>query len=196
MKSTNTAQLYLPFLLPEACKVHIFPCLALGSLISIGQLCDYGCTATFTTTTVVVSLGENQVCSGTRSHATQNLWCLDTVQSSQAPVTPIGNINGIASNNAANSMVPTTTSRERVAFVHVSCFSPSPSTLIAAIDAGRMTGFPWLTSERIRRHLPLSTAMVKGHLDQQQENLRSTQPKPALEMPTKDSPETLPPISA
>ena len=73
MKSTHTAQLSLPFLPPEACKAHIFPCLASGSLISIGQLCDYGCTATFTTTTVVVSLGENQVCSGTRSHATQNL---------------------------------------------------------------------------------------------------------------------------
>ena len=93
-------------------------------------------------------------------------------------------------------MVPTTTSRERVTFVHVSCFSPSPSTLIAAIDAGRMTGFPWLTSELIRRHLPLSRATVKGHLDQQRKNLRSTQPKPALETPTGDSPETIPPVSA
>ena len=88
------------------------------------------------------------------------------------------------------------TSRERFAFVHMSCFSSSPSTLIEAIDAGRMVSFPWLMSELIRRHLPLSTAMVKGHLDQQRKNLRSTQPKPALEMPTKDSPETLPSISA
>ena len=37
MKSTHTAQLSLPFLPPEACKAHIFPCLASGSLISIGQ---------------------------------------------------------------------------------------------------------------------------------------------------------------
>ena len=31
MKSTHTEQLSLPFLPPEACKAHIFPCLALGS---------------------------------------------------------------------------------------------------------------------------------------------------------------------
>ena len=61
MKSTQTVQLTLPFLLPEACKAQVFPCLVLGSLISIGQLCDYGCAATFTTTTVTVSLGGNQV---------------------------------------------------------------------------------------------------------------------------------------
>ena len=126
MKSTHTAHLSLPFLPPEACKAHILPCLASGSLISIGQLCDYGCTATFTATTVIVSHGGNQVCSGTRSHATQHLWCLDAVQSGQVPVTPIRDDNGTVSGNAANAMIPTATSRERVAFVHALCFSPSP----------------------------------------------------------------------
>ena len=38
MRSTHTEQLSLPFLPPEACKAHVFPCLASGSLISIGQL--------------------------------------------------------------------------------------------------------------------------------------------------------------
>ena len=59
-----------------------------------------------------------------------------------------------------------------------------------------MVGFLWLTSELVRRHLPLCAATVKGHLDQQRKNLRSTQPNPALDMPNEDSPEPLPPISA
>ena len=146
MKSTHTAQLSLPFLPPEACKVHVFPCLALGLLISIGQLCDYGCTATFTATTVIVSLGGNQVCSRTRSHATQHLWCLDAAQSSQVPLMPVNNDRETISGDVADAVIPTATSRECITFVHASCFSPSPSTLIMAIDAGRMVGFPWLTS--------------------------------------------------
>ena len=43
---------------------------------------------------------------------------------------------------------------------------------------------------------PLSTSTIKEHLDQQRKSLQSTQPKPTLEMPTGDSPETLPPVSA
>ena len=64
-------------------------------------------------TTVVVSLGGNQVCSGTRSHATEHLWCLGAVQSGQVPVTPVGNDNEAVSGDAANAMIPMATSRER-----------------------------------------------------------------------------------
>lgn len=52
-----------------------------------------------------------------------------------------------------------------------------------------MTGFPWLTTELVRRHLPLSEATVKGHLDQQRKNLNSTQPKITSELPP-PSPDT------
>ena len=45
-----------------------------------------------------------------------------------------------------------------------------------------MTGIPWLTSDLVRRHLPQSEATVRGHLDQQRQNLNSTQPK--VEDPT------------
>ena len=48
MTSTHTALLQLPSeLLLGARKAHIFPALKLGSLISIGQLCDHDCTALF-----------------------------------------------------------------------------------------------------------------------------------------------------
>ena len=47
MKSTHTAMLRMDNLPPEARRVHIFPHLASGSLLSIGQLCDAGCIALF-----------------------------------------------------------------------------------------------------------------------------------------------------
>ena len=39
-----------PLLTPTVKTSHIYPHLQLGSLISIGQLCDDGCTTAFTAT--------------------------------------------------------------------------------------------------------------------------------------------------
>ena len=48
MISTHTAMLTLPNLQEKAHQeCHLFPGLATGSLISIGQLCDHGCEALF-----------------------------------------------------------------------------------------------------------------------------------------------------
>jgi hypothetical protein len=48
--STHFGELNLPDLPISACLCHIFPSLTTGSLLSIGQLCDHGCTANFTAT--------------------------------------------------------------------------------------------------------------------------------------------------
>jgi hypothetical protein len=48
----------------------------------------------------------------------------------------------------------------------------------AAIDKGLLTTWPGLTAAQVRKYAPRSTATVKGHLDQQRANLRSTKPKP------------------
>ena len=50
IKSTHQANINLPSLPTSATSVHLFPSLASGSLLSIGQLCDSGCSATFTKT--------------------------------------------------------------------------------------------------------------------------------------------------
>ena len=47
MKSTHTVMLNMDNLPPEARRVHIFPHLVSSSLLSIGQLCNAGCTALF-----------------------------------------------------------------------------------------------------------------------------------------------------
>ena len=51
-------QLPLPTLPPAATKAHLFPALGKTSLISIGQLCDHGCEATFTKNTVTIKRSE------------------------------------------------------------------------------------------------------------------------------------------
>jgi hypothetical protein len=53
-----------------------------------------------------------------------------------------------------------------------------PSTWITAINNGHFATWPGLTADLVRKHLPRSTATVKGHLNQQRKNLQSTKPKP------------------
>lgn len=60
------------------------------------------------------------------------------------------------------------------------CHSLSqPLHLVCGINAGRLTTWPNLMSTQVRRHPPRSSAMIKGHLDQQRANLWSTQPTPS-----------------
>ena len=47
MRSTHTATLHVPGLPKASLTAHVFPQLASGSLLSVGQLCDSGCIATF-----------------------------------------------------------------------------------------------------------------------------------------------------
>jgi hypothetical protein len=55
-------------------------------------------------------------------------------------------------------------------------FSSAIPTWCAAIDAGHFTSWPEPTSAQVRRYPPQSIAMVKGHLEQERANVRSTKP--------------------
>jgi hypothetical protein len=61
-----------------------------------------------------------------------------------------------------------------MAFNHALLYSPTYNTLAKAIQSGFLNSIPGLTMDALRRHPPRSSAMVKGHLDQQRKNLRST----------------------
>ena len=54
MTSTHTRQLNIPSLPPEACTQHLFPEMKTSGLLSIGQLCDSGCTAKFSKRRLIV----------------------------------------------------------------------------------------------------------------------------------------------
>jgi hypothetical protein len=68
MQSTHVSELDLPSLPLKARLVHIFPQLAADSLLSIGQLCDSGCTAKFTQNEVIIDYEGTTVLKGTPPH--------------------------------------------------------------------------------------------------------------------------------
>jgi hypothetical protein len=165
MYSTHEADLDIPGLPPEARNAHLLPSLEAASLISIGQLCDSGCVATFTATTVSIDLNGVSVLTGTRSPVTR-LWSLDF------PVTP-----RFGQANAAYAASLSATPAQLVAFAHAALFSPALSTLVRALEEHYISGFPGLSSKLLRKYPPQSVPMVKGHLDQSRQNQRSTKPQ-------------------
>jgi hypothetical protein len=60
MASTREGYLRLPHLSKKARKTHLFPRMQ-ASLVSVGQLCDSGCIATFDQDKVVVMFDNNVV---------------------------------------------------------------------------------------------------------------------------------------
>ena len=75
--STHQANLNINNLPPSAKTVHVFPSLASGSLLSVGQLCDHGCTATFTSSSATISRNGHPIITGTRNKSTK-LWNIGT----------------------------------------------------------------------------------------------------------------------
>jgi hypothetical protein len=73
---SDTASLLIPSLPATVCDAHLFPALASGSLISIGQLCDHDCTAVFTAETVTINCHGKTVLAGLQPPMTR-LWSLD-----------------------------------------------------------------------------------------------------------------------
>ena len=59
MSSTHTKHLNIPSLPPAACLQHQFPAMKTTGLLSIGQLCDHGCSATFSQHHLVIKKKSN-----------------------------------------------------------------------------------------------------------------------------------------
>ena len=66
------------------------------------------------------------------------------------------------------------THRDLARYLHASCFSPVNSTWTRAIKNNHFQSWPGLTQRLVDKHLPLSTATVRGHLHKQRQNLQST----------------------
>ena len=105
MHSTHTGQLDIPALPPEAKTAHIFTELASGSLLSIGQLCDHGCSAYFNKAKLYILYKGNIIMQGSRGPT--KLWTIDQ------PATTV---------HALNSVIDAPTIAERLKFYTVRLF--------------------------------------------------------------------------
>jgi hypothetical protein len=163
MQSSHTAQLQLHPSLPEiACRAHIFPTLTC-SLISVGQLCDSGCTATFTANNVIIAYQGKTIITGDRS-PTNNLWYINLAAPSAVrddnESVPHDQIEKPLS---CNTVARTNHVADRIAFHHASCSYPVIFTWLKAIESGFFTTFPGLTADLVRKYPPHSETTFRGH---------------------------------
>ena len=184
LTSTHEGELDLPNLPPTARHVHIVPSLATASLLSIGQLCDAGCVATFTATSVLITYEGTVVLTGERTPATQ-LWHIHLPPLPPAPRAPLA--------HAACTAIGAAGPAQLVAFAHASLFSPALSTLETALRKGFLPNLPGLSLASLRAYPPCSAPMIKGHLDQERKNQRSTKVTSTQSIPDDDSFPSRPP---
>jgi hypothetical protein len=79
IQSSHTCNLLLRGLLPQARQAHNLPGLVYNSLISVGQLCDNGCSVNFTHDQVTVTKNKECVMRGSRDPKSR-LWRVDLKQ--------------------------------------------------------------------------------------------------------------------
>jgi hypothetical protein len=157
--STHTAKLPFPQLPTKAIEAHIFPHLQNHALLSIGILCDSGCSVTFTQEHIQVQYNNQIVLEGTC--IPPGLWTIDIPAPQQANATYSAPLKATA-----------------LQHVHASLFSPATQTWIKAVNNHHFTTWPPFTPKDISKLLPKSIATTLGHLDQQRKNIRSTKRKP------------------
>jgi hypothetical protein len=148
ISSTHTAKLPFPQLPATAIRAHVFPQLRNQALLSIGVLCDAGCTVTFAQTSVKIYYHNDLVLEGTR--IPPGLWTTTITPTPEA--------------NASFSAPLKATALQHL---HASLFSPATQTWTKAILNNHFTTWPTFTIQEVRKYLPKSTATAMGHLDQQ-----------------------------
>ena len=162
MTSTGTAQLPIPNTSPQAQEAHIFPTLTSANLLSIGQLCDDNCIATFTKNKLKITKNNQTILEGERNNG-NGMWYIPIQSSQLTEPTP-----------SANVITKLHPASELIQFLHAAAFSPCPSTWIKAVEKGFFSTWPGVTKEAINKFLPKSIHTSMGHLDQERKNLRST----------------------
>jgi hypothetical protein len=127
MRNTHEGLLNLPQLPARACKTYLFQKMQ-SSLVSIGQLCDARCVATFDKHNVFIKKGDEIILQGERDAAT-GLW---TANLESAPVFT-------ATQHIAMSAIAAETVGECIAFLHACAGAPVLSTFRHAVKAGYYT---------------------------------------------------------
>ena len=187
IKSTHTAEFNFEDFPPHQ-RVHVFPSLASGSLLSIGQLCDFGCHAIFHKNAVQRIYNNNVILTGTRSVASNGLWIVNVNRPSFDEI-PSCNILAPAHTNErcsdvfatekyfSNVLTPHNNSiQERVIFLQATMGYPTKTALRIAVGKGNLSSFPGgLTSAQINRYYYILEPSVKGHLTQERQGIQSTQ---------------------
>ena len=186
MRSSHTCLLPTPHISHAARKAHILPAMNNRALISFGQIYDDGFRVNFNEQFVLIRKGK-LLLTGCRKRNT-SLYFFDFTTTHQTASSAHQTSQALATfpspdTFSAHLVHEITTQKDFVQYLHCADFSPVLSTWIAAIDNGFFVTWPGLTSDLVRKHLPKSMATAKGHLRQEQKNLRSTKQPPTSIIP-------------
>ena len=172
LTATKQGNLPIQQLSSAAKKTAVFDNLQ-SSLISLGQLCDDGCTVVLTKKNLIAAKDKKIILQGHRSTSGDGLWDIpisppksSTIRHdrSETPMTP--SMNVIIRRKEAK--------RDLIRDLHGACFSPTKATWIAAINNGHFTTWPGWTASLVAKYLPPSIHTAKGHLIQEKSGLQST----------------------
>ena len=154
----------------KAQSAHVFNSTTTGYLISMGQLFDDDCIAIFTKFDVKILKHNQLIITDLRDHI-NGLWNIPL-----EPNPPAQQSSKRSYPNQANGIICHDTTKHKLSqYFHASAFSTVNSTFIAAINKGHFMSCPGLSASLISKYLPQYSFTVKGHLNQEQNNLRSAQ---------------------
>ena len=166
--------LKLPNVSEQASATDVLPTFK-HSLISVGQLCDDGCTATFSKHgCTVYNKNKKPVLTGSRNPTT-GLYEQDIIKrkNKHQPRYEIP-VPSQPTQQQSNATLPTKNLQEQIKYLHQCAFSPTIRTWIQAVKKGHFKTWPGIMVETIKQYLPKSEATTLGHLDQQRKNIQST----------------------
>ena len=173
--STRICDITIPGL-PTVLTGHIVPKLTIASLIGIRELCNAGCTVTFSKKYCDVIYNGAVILRGHKDPST-DLWTLPLAHKPHATYPPADD------KHVATFAYSITTRANKVKFAHQSLCNPKISKLIKATRKGFLKGCPNITEELILKYLNPSPATAKGHMKRPRHGLRSTTPKQPRRQP-------------
>jgi hypothetical protein len=151
---------------PQAARLsHILPGLAQHSLLSVGQMCDSGCSVTFTASNVTVTNGHSTILTSKRNKDS-NLW--------RVPLNHNPPLHG-GLKQSAHNVYEQKSIQDTITYLHASCFIPVTDTWLKSIQNGHFATWPSVTVENVRKYICKYDATTKIHLSQIRQNIRSTQ---------------------
>jgi hypothetical protein len=91
---------------------------------------------------------------------------------------PLGNTTSAqaAPENVVHNVYEQKSIKYTIIYLHACCFIPVQDTWLKAIQNGHFATWQYVTMENVLKYLPKYDSMVKGHMNQIRQNIRSTQP--------------------
>jgi hypothetical protein len=137
------------------------------SLLFVGKLCNEGYIVTFRNASVTIcNYQELQILNGARDLDT-GLWRINLSKEHQQSQQAV-----------ANNVYELRNTGALVNYLHKAMFSPTRFAFLQAVKKGHLVTWPGLTEEAINKHLKLTPATTMGHMNQRQQNIRSTSKTP------------------